>query len=247
MGCAGLLHPSAGSGRPTADIGVLILFVVRPALDSHRRSAQVLTQSPGKLMTTAPPIASHGVFSGQLATHVVGYEFRRCDTAANSRRPAPRLGIHADYLRAGITIEYFTGFVRLPNEPDTIRERGNQRPRQFHGLGIPRPRQTPPAVAEQRRRMPAHAAGVGAAGSLTCAHACHWTRRRRRLPQPRFRDHARPPSRHRHVDRTTASRAADRTLSDPATWLCQRTARRRQRNRQLAPRRRLPGTDRKST
>src|SRR6202034_4287328 len=41
---------------------------VRPALDSHRRSAQVLIQSTVKLTTTAPPIASHGVFSGQLET-----------------------------------------------------------------------------------------------------------------------------------------------------------------------------------
>jgi PAS domain-containing protein len=32
-------------------------------------------------------------FRGSWQTMLVGYEFRRCDTAANSRRPAPRLDI----------------------------------------------------------------------------------------------------------------------------------------------------------
>jgi PAS domain-containing protein len=35
-----------------------------------------------ELLTTPPRIASYGVFSGQLAIKLVGYEFRRCDTAA---------------------------------------------------------------------------------------------------------------------------------------------------------------------
>src|ERR1700729_2714334 len=112
---------------------------------------------------------------------LVGYELRRCDTAANSWRPAPRLDIHSDCLHAGITIEYFTRFVRLPNEPDRA--------------GAAQARKTPPAVAQQCRRMPPRTARLGVAGSLTCAHARHWTRRRRGLHQPRLRDHARPPSR----------------------------------------------------
>jgi PAS domain-containing protein len=42
----------------------------------------VFIQSTVELITTAPPIAWHGVFSGQLATKLVRYEFRRCDRAA---------------------------------------------------------------------------------------------------------------------------------------------------------------------
>ena len=55
---------------------------VWPALDSHRSSAQVLIQSTGRIDHNRCPIAPHGVFSGQLATKLVGYEFRRCDRAA---------------------------------------------------------------------------------------------------------------------------------------------------------------------
>jgi PAS domain-containing protein len=48
---------------------------------------------------------------------LVGYEFCRCDTAANSRRPTPRLGIDADYLHAGIT---------MSTSPDSYVYRTNQ-------------------------------------------------------------------------------------------------------------------------
>src|SRR6202042_3960637 len=102
-------------------------------------------------------------FQGSWKPKLVGYEFRRCETAANSRRPAPRLDIHVDCLHAGITIEYLTRFVRLSNEPDRARQRGNQRPREIHGPGVAQRRKTPPAVAEQCRRMPPRAARVGTA------------------------------------------------------------------------------------
>jgi hypothetical protein len=55
---------------------------VRPALDSHGRSAEVFIQSTVRIDHNRCLIASHGVFSGQLANQAVGYEFRRCDTAA---------------------------------------------------------------------------------------------------------------------------------------------------------------------
>ena len=48
---------------------------------------------------------------------LVGYEFRRCDTAANSRRPTPRLDIHIDCLHAGIT---------MSTSPDSYVYRTNQ-------------------------------------------------------------------------------------------------------------------------
>src|ERR1700678_1147360 len=99
-------------------------------------------------------------FQDSWNTMLGGYELRRGDIAANSRRPAPRLDIHRECLRAGITIEYFTRFVRLSNEPDRALQRGNQRPRQINGLGVAQRRKTPPAVAEQCRRMPARAARV---------------------------------------------------------------------------------------
>src|SRR6202034_3978797 len=85
---------------------------VRPALDSHRRSAQVLIQSTVELTTTAPRSRRMAYFQDSWKTMLVGYEFRRCDAAANSWRPAPRLDVHVDCLHAGITIEYFTRFVR---------------------------------------------------------------------------------------------------------------------------------------
>src|SRR6202041_1990686 len=107
-----------------------------------------LIQSTVEFTTTAPPSASHGVFSGQLAKHAGRVRVPPLRYSRELQASPPRLDIHSDCLHAGVTIEYFTRFVRLPNEPDRARQRGNQRPRHTHGLGVARTRKTPPAVAE---------------------------------------------------------------------------------------------------
>ena len=55
---------------------------VRPALDSHRRSARVLIQSTVELVTTVPRLRRIAYFQDSWQTKLVGYEFRRCDIAA---------------------------------------------------------------------------------------------------------------------------------------------------------------------
>jgi PAS domain-containing protein len=56
-------------------------------------------------------------FRDSWPTMLVGYEFRRCDAAANSRRPAPRLDVDSDCLHAG-------GPVSI--SPDSYVHRTNQ-------------------------------------------------------------------------------------------------------------------------
>jgi hypothetical protein len=81
---------------------------VRPALDSHRRSAEVFIQSTVELITTAALSRRMAYFRDSWRTKLSGTSSAVAIQPRNSRRPAPRPDIHSDCLHAGITIEYFT-------------------------------------------------------------------------------------------------------------------------------------------
>jgi hypothetical protein len=55
---------------------------VRPALDSHRRSAEVLIQSTVEFIASAALSSRMAYFRDGWQTKLVGYEFRRCGIAA---------------------------------------------------------------------------------------------------------------------------------------------------------------------
>ena len=68
----------------------------------------MLIQSTGRIDNNRCPIASHDVFSGQLANQAGRVRVPPLRYSRGTPGVPPRLDIHSDCLHAGITIEYFT-------------------------------------------------------------------------------------------------------------------------------------------
>jgi PAS domain-containing protein len=90
---------------------------VRPAPDSHRRSAQVLSSRPYKLITSAARSCRMAYFRDSWQTKLVGYEYRRCDTAAK---------LQASCLDSTFTVIVCTPGSPLSTSPDSFAHRTNQ-------------------------------------------------------------------------------------------------------------------------
>jgi len=201
----------------------------------------VLIQVALELTTTAPDASPWRIFRTSWEKHVVGYELPPCDTARTpGRSRAATRQFKWECLHVGLTIEYFTDSYRSRTNPDLPAPLRNQGPRHSHGLGIAQRRKTPPASPSSAEKECLRACPRWLLmDRLPVPQASHRTRRRSGLHEPRFRDQARPPSRHRHVDGKLIRAAVRHSATPPR--VVSRHERRGTSNRRLRHAEGLPG------